>query len=72
MIIGAQRSDAGMYTCIADNGIGASAIKQTQLSVKGKSFSSVHIRSSFMITNKALGNCLLTFQLFPSYVFRSR
>lgn len=35
-IIGVQRSDTGMYTCIADNGVGSSALKQTQLEVKGR------------------------------------
>lgn len=35
-IIGIQRVDSGMYTCIADNGVGSSALKQTQLEVKGK------------------------------------
>lgn len=34
-IIGVSRMDAGSFTCIADNGVGTSAIKQTQLEVKG-------------------------------------
>ena len=36
-IIGVSRADAGSYTCIADNGFGVSALKQTQLSVNGTS-----------------------------------
>ncbi len=35
-IIGVHRSDAGMYTCIADNGVGSSALKQIQFEVKGR------------------------------------
>lgn len=34
-IIGVSRIDAGAYTCIADNGVGSSAVKQIQLEVKG-------------------------------------
>ena len=34
-IIGVGRSDSGSYTCIADNGVGTSALKQSQLDVKG-------------------------------------
>lgn len=34
LIIGVHRSDAGMYTCIADNGVGSSALKQVQFEVK--------------------------------------
>ena len=35
-IIGVNRADAGRYSCIADNGVGVSAVKQTQLNVNGK------------------------------------
>ena len=40
IIIGLARSDAGMYTCIASNGIGPAALKQTQVQVKGNKQSS--------------------------------
>jgi len=32
-ILGVSRADAGSYTCVADNGFGVSALKQTQLSI---------------------------------------
>ena len=35
-IIGLGRADSGMYTCIADNGVGSPALKQVQLDVSGK------------------------------------
>jgi len=34
-LIGLARSDAGGYTCIADNGVGSPALKQVHLEVAG-------------------------------------
>ena len=55
-IIGVGRSDSGSYTCIADNGVGTSALKQSQLDVKGMNKSNQYLETCFNPSSNNIKN----------------
>ncbi|XP_046445127.1 papilin-like isoform X2 [Daphnia pulex] len=58
-IIGVHRSDAGMYTCIADNGVGSSALKQIQFEVKDPTVRAADIVTYQSVTVVTLGSPII-------------